>query len=92
MHVHAGDLEAVPGSESDDLRELPVPDSVLRVVAAGICLLAVAVTKSRVNAKGDVAAGRALTELVDHIRGADVHVDPLRDGRARASSSKMSAV
>jgi hypothetical protein len=51
-----------------------VPDAVLRVLAAGVGLAAVAVTEARVDAQRDVPA-RARRELVDHVgrSAVDVH-------------------
>jgi hypothetical protein len=46
------------------------------VVIAGVRLLAVSVTEARVDAQGDVAAQRSPTELVDHVEGATVYVNP----------------
>ena len=76
VHVHARYREVVPGRQCENFGELVVPDSVLGVVAAGVRLLAVAVTETGVDPQRDVPPGRALAELVDHVGRADVHVDP----------------
>ncbi len=83
VHVHARDVEIVPGSKREYLGELLVPDSVLGVVAACVCLLAVAVTEARVDAQGDLAARPALAELVDHIGGSHVHMKPRFDSQGQ---------
>jgi hypothetical protein len=51
------------------------------VVTAGVRLLAVSVTETQVDAQGDVAARRSPTELVDHVGGATVYVNPSIDSQ-----------
>lgn len=81
MHMQARDLEAVPSSQREHFGELFVPDSVLCVVTAGVRLLAVSVTEIRVDARCNVAARCAPTELVDHVGGATVYMNPSIDSQ-----------
>ena len=70
-----------------------VPDAVLGMVAPGIRLLAVAVTETGVDAKRDVAAGRARLPSWSIISGEPTFTwTPRSTASERASSSKISAV
>ena len=53
VHVEAGDREVVLRGPLDAVGELLVPDAVLRVAAAGVGLLAVAVAEAGVDAERD---------------------------------------
>jgi len=58
-----------------------MPDAVLRALAAGVRLLAVAVTESRIHSQRDRGAGDAFGELTEHVGRAAVHMDAeTRDG------------
>ncbi len=59
--------------------ELLVPDAVLRLLAAGIGFLAVAVAEAGVDAQGDFAAGCSLAQLIDHVRRAAIDVNAVLD-------------
>ena len=72
--------------------ELLVPDAVLRLLAAGVRLPAVAVAEARIDPQRDRPARGAAAELVDHVGRAAVDVDVLATQRSRASASKTSAV
>lgn len=52
-----------------------VPDTVLAVLAAGVGLAAVAMAKARVDADPHAVAGRAFTQLAQHVDGTRVHFD-----------------
>ena len=67
VHVQAADAQAVVIGPAQAVGQLLVPDAVLRLLAAGVGLLAVAVAKARVEPQRDLAAGRALAELIDHV-------------------------
>ena len=79
VHVQPGNDQVVASGETATLAELLVPDAVLRLFAAGVGLLAVAVAKARIDPQGDLAAGRTLAELVDHVGRAAIDVDSLLD-------------
>ena len=64
-------------ASAEHLGKLRVPDAVLRVVAAGVRLVAVAVAEARVDSQGDRAARRELPELPDHVGRAEVDVHPV---------------
>src|SRR5690606_34694093 len=55
--------------------ELFVPDAVLRLFAAGVGLLAMAVPKAGIDPQRDLPPRRALAELIDHVGRAAVGVD-----------------
>ena len=67
------------GGQAAALADLLVPDAVLRLFAAGVRLLAVAVAEAGVDPQGDLAAGRTLAVLGDHVGRAAVDVDSLLD-------------
>ena len=56
MHVQAGDREAVLVGPLEAIVELLVPDAVLRLLAAGVRLLAMAVAEAGVDPQRDVRA------------------------------------
>ncbi len=75
VYVDARDFEVVAVSASDAVVEVLVPDSVFALLATGVRLLTVSVTKARVDTQGDGTAIHPLTVLIDHVRRAAVHVD-----------------
>ena len=56
-----------------------MPDAVLAPFAARVCLAAVAVTEARVDAQPDPMPGLASAELLEHVGGAGVDRDVVRD-------------
>ena len=72
VHVHAGDGEAMAIGPLEAIVELLVPDAVLRLLAAGVRLLAMAVAKARIDPQRDLPPRRPLAELVDHLRRAAI--------------------
>ncbi len=61
--------------------EVGVPDAVLRLLAAGVGLLAVAVAEAGIDAQRDVPARGTLAELVDHVGRAAIDVNALLDNQ-----------
>ena len=59
VHVQPGDLQAVEIGQPQAFRQLLVPDAVLRLLAAGVGLLAVAVAEAGIDAQRDLAARSA---------------------------------
>src|SRR5262245_32015588 len=81
MHVNAGDRETVVVGAAETIVELLVPDAVLRLLAARVCLLAVPVAKTGVDSQRDISPGGSLAKLVDHFRRAAV------DGQSQLDDS-----
>ena len=77
MHVQAGDGQTIAFCPIHALADLPVPDAVFRLLAAGVGLLAVAVAEAGIDPQGDVPAGSADAKLVDHVGRTAVDVDVL---------------
>jgi hypothetical protein len=75
VHVHAHQVQAMGLDARQRLVQLFVPDAMLAVFAAGIGLAAVAMAEARVDADPHAVAGRALTQLVQHVDGAGVDFD-----------------
>ncbi len=65
--------------------DLIVPDAVLGLLATRIRLLAVPVSKTRVDPQRDFVAGCPLAILGDHVGRAAVDVDPLFDHQVERS-------
>ena len=68
--------------------ELLVPDAVLRLLAAGVRLLAVPVAKARIDPQRDVPPRRPLAKLVDHLRRAAIDRDAQLDDRVQRLAIK----
>jgi hypothetical protein len=66
-------------SPSQAVVELLVPDTMLRLLAAGVRFLAMTVAETGVDAEGNVRARRALAELVDHVGRAAIDRDAKLD-------------
>ena len=67
MHVDPHQLELIATHHFQRRRQMAVPDPVFAVFAAGVGFLAVAVTKSRVDAQPDAMAWRDFPQLAQHI-------------------------
>ena len=70
------------------LGDLLVPDAVLRLFAAGVGLLTVAVAETGIEPQGDASARRMLAELVDHVGRTAIDVDVVFDAQADRFSIK----
>ena len=92
MHVHAGDLQAVPRSQRRHFGKLGVPDAVFGVVAAGVGLVAMAVAEARVDSQRDRVAGRGSPSCAIMSGEPTLTCTPLLTASSSASSSKISAV
>ena len=79
MHVQPGDLEAVTIGAAQAIRQVVVPDAVLRLLAAGVRLLAMAVAEARIDPQRDPAAGGSLAELIDHVGRAAIDMESQLD-------------
>lgn len=51
----------------------------LRLLAAGVCLLAVSVAKSGIHSQRNVPPGSNITQLIDHIGRTAIHVNIMLD-------------
>ena len=71
--------QAVMIGPAQAIVKLLVPDAVLRLLAAGVGLLAMAVAEARVDPQRDAAAGRSLAELIDHVGRAAIDVQAQLD-------------
>ena len=60
----------------------------LRLIAAGVGLAAVAVTEAGIDAQRDLPARGAAAKLLDHVRRAAIDVDLRSTQRSRASAIK----
>ena len=68
--------------------ELLVPDAVLRLLAAGVRLLAVAVAKAGIDPQRDVPPRRSLAELIDHVGRAAIDLNVQLDDRVQRLAIK----
>ena len=81
VHVQAGDRKPIAAGPVETLGDLPVPNAVFRLLAAGVGLLAMAVAEAGIDPQGDASAGGAAAELVDHVGRAAVDVDAAFDAQ-----------
>ncbi|MCY1447982.1 hypothetical protein D9M71_646270 [compost metagenome] len=75
VHVHAHQVQAMGLDAGQRLVQLFVPDAMLAVFAAGIGLAAVTMAEARVDADPHAVAGRAFTQLAQHVNGAGIDFD-----------------
>ena len=93
VHVQARDGQAAMIGPPQAVVQLLVPDAVLRLLAAGVGLLAVAVAEAGIDPQRDLAPWSGVAQLVDHVGRAAVDGDAVLDApEPSASRSKMSAV
>ena len=78
MHVEPTDTEPRPLGPLEHLGNVFVPDAVLRSFAAGVCLLAVAVTKAWVHPQRHAGSRHSLGQLFEHIGRAAINMDAER--------------
>ena len=64
---------------AEAIGQIGVPDAMLRLLAAGVGLLTVAVAEAGIDAQRDVPARSALAELIDHVGRAAIGVDAFFD-------------
>jgi hypothetical protein len=67
VHVQAGDRQPRPFGAAKGIRHLCMPDAVLRTLATGVGLLAVAVAKAGVDAERYVGTRHPLSQLLEHV-------------------------
>ena len=79
VHVQTGDLQPVGIGQKQAIVELLVPDTVLRLLTAGVGLLAVTMPKARIDPQGDLAAWGQFAQLPDHIGRTTVDVQTMFD-------------
>jgi hypothetical protein len=79
--MDAGDHQAVMIGLEETVSQVRVPNAVLRLLAAGVGLLAVSVAEAGVDPQRDVLARGPLAELVDHVGGAAVDVQVVLENR-----------
>lgn len=84
MQVKPDEMQAIAANQFDSLVKLRMPDTMLAVFATRICLVAMAVPETRIGAKPDAVTGRQLPELVQHVDGADIHLDLVLDDAAQS--------
>jgi hypothetical protein len=78
MHMQPHEMQAITLDQSHCVAKFGVPYTVFAALAAGIRLFAVPVTEARIDADPDPMAWRKLADLVEHVDGADIHLDPIR--------------
>ena len=84
VHVEARHGEPGPLGPPEHLRDLLVPDSMLRALAAGVCFLAVAVTEAGIHPERDRRPRHPLGKLFEHVGRAAVDVDAEPSNRVEA--------
>ncbi len=75
VHVHPHQVQAMGFHAGQRFAQLFVPDAVLAVLATGVGLAAVAMAEAGVDSDPHAVAGRAFTQLAQHVDGTGVDFD-----------------
>lgn len=76
VHMQACNSDIVHIGKPQALIDLLVPDPMFGLWPAGVCLLAMSMSKPRVDSECDARTGCDLTELFDHIGRAAIDMEP----------------